>query len=352
MQRDKFYWLNEKSRKFLSRGYLSEGQTAEERIRQISDRAQEILGIEGFSDKFYDYMARGFYSLSTPVWVNFGNKKGLPVSCFGSYVDDEMNSILGKVAEVGTMSKMGGGTSGYFGALRPRGAKISAGGESSGPVHFMELFDKVASVVSQGSSRRGSFAAYLPVEHPDVGEFLKIRAEGNPIQEMSFGVTISDAWMRAMIDGDKDKRKIWSEILKKRAETGYPYLFFSDTVNNNAPEVYKEAGKRINASNLCVAGDTKIEIDADGDKKTIRIRDLDFYLKNFVSVKVLSNIAGTKTYREITDFAQTGESTEIVEIETPCGKKIKCTPEHQIFTKNRGYVKAKDLVEEDILDIL
>jgi len=251
MQRDKFYWLNEKSRKFLSRGYLSEEQTAEERIRQISDRAQEILGIEGFSDKFYDYMARGFYSLSTPVWVNFGNKKGLPVSCFGSYVDDEMNSILGKVAEVGTMSKMGGGTSGYFGALRPRGAKIGAGGESSGPVHFMELFDKVASVVSQGSSRRGSFAAYLPVEHPDVGEFLKIRAEGNAIQEMSFGVTISDAWMRSMIDGDKEKRKIWSEILKKRSETGYPYLFFSDTVNNNAPEVYKETGRRINASNLC-----------------------------------------------------------------------------------------------------
>lgn len=265
MQRDKFYWLNEKSRKFLSRGYLSEGQTAEERIRQISDRAQEILGIEGFSDKFYDYMARGFYSLSTPVWVNFGNKKGLPVSCFGSYVDDEMNSILGKVAEVGTMSKMGGGTSGYFGALRPRGAKISAGGESSGPVHFMELFDKVASVVSQGSSRRGSFAAYLPVEHPDVGEFLKIRAEGNPIQEMSFGVTISDAWMRAMIDGDKDKRKIWSEILKKRAETGYPYLFFSDTVNNSTPEVYKEAGKRVNASNLC----TEIMLSSSNDESFV-----------------------------------------------------------------------------------
>jgi ribonucleoside-diphosphate reductase alpha chain len=176
-----------------------------------------------------------------------------------------MNSILGKVAEVGTMSKMGGGTSGYFGALRPRGAKISAGGESSGPVHFMELFDKVASVVSQGSSRRGSFAAYLPVEHPDVGEFLKIRAEGNPIQEMSFGVTISDAWMRAMIDGDKEKRKVWSEILKKRSETGYPYLFFSDTANNNAPEVYKETGRRVNASNLC----TEIMLSSSNDESFV-----------------------------------------------------------------------------------
>lgn len=352
MQRDKFYWLNEKSRKFLSRGYLSEEQTAEERIKQISNRAQDILGIEGFSDKFYDYMARGFYSLSTPVWVNFGNKKGLPVSCFGSYVDDEMNSILGKVAEVGTMSKMGGGTSGYFGALRPRGAKISAGGESSGPVHFMELFDKVASVVSQGSSRRGSFAAYLPVEHPDVGEFLKIKAEGNAIQEMSFGVTISDAWMRAMIDGDKDKRKVWSEILKKRSETGYPYLFFSDTVNNNAPEVYKETGRTIVASNLCVVGDTEIEILVDSERKKVRIRDLGFYLSHFNEVSVMSNKDGTQGFHKITDYAQTGESKEIIEIETEDGKVLKCTPEHKIFTKNRGYVEAQYLEEEDILDII
>jgi ribonucleoside-diphosphate reductase alpha chain len=149
------------------------------------------------------------------------------------------------------MSKMGGGTSGYFGDLRKRGAKISSGGESSGAAHFMELFDKVSDVVSQGSARRGSFAAYLPVDHPDIEEFLMIRSEGHSIQNMSIGVTVSDDWMNKMIEGDKDKRGIWAKIIKKRFETGYPYIFFTDTVNNNAPQVYKDKGYKINSSNLC-----------------------------------------------------------------------------------------------------
>ncbi len=97
---------------------------------------------------------------------NFGNRKGLPVSCFGSYIDDDTTAILLKAAEVGKMTKVGGGTSAYFGALRPRGSNISVGGEADGPIRFMELFDKTAGVISQGSTRRGAFAAYLPVEQP------------------------------------------------------------------------------------------------------------------------------------------------------------------------------------------
>ena len=85
-----FDWLNEQSRTFLSRGYLLPGQSAEERIRIIADIAEKYLGIEGFSDKFYDYMSRGFYSLASPIWSNYGTDRGLPVSCFGSYIDDHM----------------------------------------------------------------------------------------------------------------------------------------------------------------------------------------------------------------------------------------------------------------------
>lgn len=246
-----FYWLNKQSRLFLERGYLSEGVSPETRYREISNTAEKILKIKGFSDKFYSYLARGFYSLSTPVITNYGNERGLPVSCFSSYLSDKMSSILYKTAEVGMMSKLGGGTSGYFGDLRPRGAKISVGGESSGPVHFMELFDKTAEVISQGSARRGSFAAYLPVEHPDIEEFLQIRSEGHSIQNMSIGVTISDEWMKNMIDGDKTKRKIWAKIIQKRFETGYPYIFFNDTVNNNSPQVYKDNNMKIKCGNLC-----------------------------------------------------------------------------------------------------
>jgi ribonucleoside-diphosphate reductase alpha chain len=246
-----YYWLNSHSRLFLERGYLSENISPEDRIKEIAQHAETILGIPGFASKFEHYMSLGFYSLSTPVWNNFGNKRGLPVSCFGSYIDDTITSILYKVAEVGMMSKMGGGTSGYFGSLRGRGVKISVGGESSGPVHFMEMFDKVADVISQGSARRGSFAAYLPVEHPDIEEFLQIRNEGHSIQNMSFAVTITDDWMQSMVEGDKDKRKIWAKIIQKRFESGYPYIFFTDTVNNNAPQTYKDKQLKVHASNLC-----------------------------------------------------------------------------------------------------
>jgi ribonucleoside-diphosphate reductase alpha chain len=247
----KYYWLNSHSRIFLERGYLKEGVTPEERVRQIAENAESILHIPGFADKFEDYMSRGFYSLSTPVWTNYGNNRGLPVSCFSSYIPDTMDGILDKVAEVGMMSKLGGGTSGFFGDLRERGAKISVGGESSGPVHFMELFDKVAEVVSQGSARRGSFAAYLPIEHPDINEFLQIRSEGHNIQNMSIGITITDDWMKDMVDGDKDKRKIWAKIIQKRFETGYPYLVFIDNVNNSAPQPYIDQKLKIKNSNLC-----------------------------------------------------------------------------------------------------
>lgn len=248
---ENYYWLNNHSRQFLERGYLENGISPEERIKQISKHAEKLLGIKGFAEKFEGYMSRGFYSLSTPVWTNYGNKRGLPVSCFNSHISDRMEAILNKAAEVGIMSKHGGGTSGYFGDLRHRGSSISVGGESSGPVHFMELFDTVAEVISQGSARRGSFAAYLPIEHPDVEEFLQIRSDGHAIQNMSMGVTITDKWMRSMLDGDKEKRSIWGKVIKKRFETGYPYIFWSDTVNKAAPKVYKENGRKINSSNLC-----------------------------------------------------------------------------------------------------
>jgi ribonucleotide reductase alpha subunit len=253
-----YYWLNSHSRLFLDRGYLEPDITPEQRIRQIAENAESILNKKGFADKFEGYMKRGFYSLATPVWCNFGNKRGFPVSCFGSYIGDKMEAILTKAAEVGMMSKMGGGTSGFFGALRPRGTKISVGGESSGAVHFMEIFDKVSEVISQGSARRGSFAAYMPIEHADIDEFLQIRNEGHPIQNMSIGVTVTDKFMKELVEGDKEKRRIWAKVIQKRFETGYPYIMFVDTANKYAPKVYKDKKLKINSSNLCVAPWTKI----------------------------------------------------------------------------------------------
>tara|TARA_R110000850_G_C9962048_1_gene464485 strand:- start:104 stop:1750 length:1647 start_codon:yes stop_codon:yes gene_type:complete len=247
----KYKWLNKDARKFLNNGYLQDGETAEIRGHDIAVAAEKYLKIKGFAEKFEDYLHRGFYSLSSPVWANFGRERGLPISCNGVYIEDRMDSVLDKQAEVGMQTKLGSGTSGYFGSLRSRGADISDGGTSSGPVHFMELFDKVTSVVSQSNVRRGSFAAYLPIDHPDISEFLRIRSEGNPIQEMSFAVCITDEWMRSLVEGDKKKRSIWSKVVKKRYESGYPYIFFSDTANANAPKPYKDKKLKIHASNLC-----------------------------------------------------------------------------------------------------
>jgi ribonucleoside-diphosphate reductase alpha chain len=246
-----FEWLNKESRKFLSRGYLLEGQTPEERIRQIANKAEEYLGIPGYADKFYDYMGRGFFSLSSPVWSNYAIQRGLPVSCFGSYIEDDMQSILYGHAENGMLMKGGGGTSGYFGELRGRGAAIKNSGESSGAVHFMKMYDTLASVVSQGSVRRGFFSAYLPIEHPDADEFLDIGTEGNPIQGLTHGITVTDAFLEQVKAGDKKARKLWAKVLQRRSEIGYPYILFTDNMNNNKPDVYKDKDMKIFASNMC-----------------------------------------------------------------------------------------------------
>lgn len=245
------YWLNKNSREFLSKGYLLPGVSAEDRIREIAEIAEKKLNKPGFADKFYDYMSKGFYSLSSPVWSNYGLSRGLPISCFSSYIDDDMSRILFTHAEVGMMTKHGGGTAGHFAGVRPRGSVIKDNGFSSGSVHFMELFDNLINIVSQGSVRRGHFTPYLPVEHGDIEEFLNIGKEGHPIQESTYAVTVTDKWLHEMIDGDQEKRKIWAKIIQRRTEIGYPYILFSDTVNNNTVDVYKDKDMKIHGSNLC-----------------------------------------------------------------------------------------------------
>lgn len=246
-----FFWLNDDSRTFLSRGYIDGDKTAERRISDIAEAAADILNKYEFADKFYNYMARGYYSLSSPVWSNFGTSKGLPISCNGVYVEDRMESILGKTAEIGMQTKMGAGTSAYLGSLRSRGSAINTGGTADGPVHFANLLETTVDIIAQGNVRRGSCAVYLDIESPDILEFLDTREEGSTIQNLSLGVTIGDEWMKSMIDGDTDKRTIWARVLRKRRESGYPYLFFKDTVNNNKPQVLKDKERTIWASNLC-----------------------------------------------------------------------------------------------------
>lgn len=246
-----YVWLNDLSRQFLGSDYLLEGQTVHDRVSVIAAEVERRIPISGIGARVIRGIQRGWFSLSSPIWANFGIPRGMPISCFGSFLEDTTASILSTHAEVGMMSKYGGGTSGYFGELRGRGSIILDNGLSSGAVHFMQMFQTLTNVISQGGVRRGHFASWLPITHGDIEEFLAIKSEGAIIQDISFGVTITDAWMEEMISGDLDKRRIWAKVLQARANVGYPYIMFIDSVNRDTSDVYQNKRMKIYASNMC-----------------------------------------------------------------------------------------------------
>lgn len=247
----KYWWLNEESQQILNRGYLLKNETVQEAVKRITQAAANRLNRPELANEFENLIAKGWMSLSSPIWANMGTKRGLPISCFNVYIPDTIEGITDKLGEVIAQTKIGGGTSGYFGAIRPRGSAVTNNGQSSGAVSFMKLFDTAMDTISQGGVRRGAFAAYLDIEHPDCEEFLDIKNIGNPIQNLFFGICISDQWMQEMIDGDSEKRKIWAKALQSRQQKGLPYLLFSDTINKNKPQVYKDKDYKIYSSNLC-----------------------------------------------------------------------------------------------------
>ncbi|MDD3459536.1 MAG: ribonucleoside-diphosphate reductase subunit alpha, partial [Weeksellaceae bacterium] len=248
---ERLWWLNDESQQILNRGYLLKGETPQKAIERIATAACKRLYKPELKEAFIEMIERGWMSLSSPIWANLGTERGLPISCFNVHVPDDIEGITGKLGEVIMQTKTGGGTSGYFGELRPRGSAVTDNGKSSGAVSFMKLFDTAMDTISQGGVRRGAFAAYLDIDHPDIEEFLQIKDIGNPIQNLFNAVCVPDYWMQEMIEGDHEKREIWAKVLQSRQQKGLPYIFFSDNVNRNKPEVYKDKNMRINASNLC-----------------------------------------------------------------------------------------------------
>jgi ribonucleoside-diphosphate reductase alpha chain len=248
---ERLWWVNDESEQVLNRGYLLKGETIEGAIDRITTAASQRLYKPELKPAFTEMIERGWMSLSSPIWANMGTERGLPISCFNVHVPDSVEGITHKLGEVIMQTKIGGGTSGYFGELRERGSAVSDNGKSSGAVSFMRLFDTAMDTISQGGVRRGAFAAYLDIDHPDIEEFLTIKSIGSPIQNLFFGVCVPDYWMQEMIDGDRKKREIWAKLLESRQQKGLPYIFFSDNVNRNKPQVYKDLEMTIYASNLC-----------------------------------------------------------------------------------------------------
>ena len=250
-EQEKLWWKNEESEQILNRGYLLKGETVEGAIERICAAACQKLYKPELKDSFKEMIERGWMSLSSPIWANMGTERGLPISCFNVHIPDNIEGITHKLGEVIMQTKLGGGTSAYFGSLRERGSAVTDNGKSSGAVSFMRLFDTVMDTISQGGVRRGAFAAYMDIDHGDIEEFLSIKDIGHPIQNLFYGVCVPDYWMQDMIDGDMQKREIWAKVLASRQQKGLPYIFFTDNVNRNKPQVYKDANLTINASNLC-----------------------------------------------------------------------------------------------------
>ena len=248
---EKLWWKNTESEQVLNRGYLLKGETVEGAIERVCAAAAKRLYRPELKEAFIEMVERGWMSLSSPIWANMGTERGLPISCFNVHVPDNIEGITHKLGEVIMQTKIGGGTSAYFGDLRARGSAVTDNGKSSGAVSFMRLFDTAMDTISQGGVRRGAFAAYMDIDHEDIEEFLQIKDIGHPIQNLFSGVCVPDYWMQDMIDGDMAKREIWAKILQSRQQKGLPYIFFSDNVNLNKPQVYKDKNLRINASNLC-----------------------------------------------------------------------------------------------------
>lgn len=250
-----FYWLNNESRTILSRGYIKDGITPEERIMQIAKHSESISKESGFAEKFYTYMSNGWISLSSPIWANFGSpdNTALGISCYNSYVPDTVDGLVEVSSEIKKMTTLGGGCSAYYGDVRHRGAPISTGGYSDGTVHFIKDTSTLVDVFKQNETRRGACAVYLPIEHNDINEFLDICTDEHEIQNIQTGVCVSDNWLNEMKNGDYKKRVIWAKLLQTRSEIGFPYIFFSDNSNNHisTPEWYGNDNSKILSSNLC-----------------------------------------------------------------------------------------------------
>ena len=248
---ERLWWKNEESEQILNRGYLLNGETVEKAIERVCTAAAQRLYKPELKEAFKEMVENGWMSFSSPIWANMGTERGLPISCFNVHMPDNIEGITHKLGEVIMQTKIGGGTSAYFGSLRGRGSAVTDNGKISGAVSFMRLFDTAMDTISQGGVRRGAFAAYLDIDHPDIGEFLNIKDIGHPIQNLFYAVCVPDYWMQEMIDGDIAKREIWARVLESRQQKGLPYIFFTDNVNRAKPQVYKDHNLTIHGSNLC-----------------------------------------------------------------------------------------------------
>jgi ribonucleoside-diphosphate reductase alpha chain len=245
-------WYTTQGWQMFKSKYSVEGEDAVRgRHRTIAKTlARHMIGREAeWEERFFDLMWRGVLSPASPALANTGTDRGMPVSCSGQVVGDSVDSFYKGLHETASLSKYGFGTSVDFSSIRPRGSKVSNGGKANGAVPVIEDFFICASKISQGGSRRGSVAAYLDIEHVDWDEAID-GLESTP-DGKNYGWVIKDSFVDKLKAGDKEANRRFSRALYVKMVTGKGYLFFVDKANRARPQMYKDLGLEIKASNLC-----------------------------------------------------------------------------------------------------
>lgn len=269
----------------LSERYLLPDESIQEAFARV---ARTYADDEAHAQRLYDYMSKLWFTPSTPVLVNGGAKRGLPISCFLNEVQDSLDGIVGTMNENVWLAAKGGGIGTYWGNVRSINEPVGRVGKTSGIIPFLKMQDSQTMAISQGNQRRGAAAVYLDVSHPEIEEFIEIRRPtgGDPHRRSQFlhnAVVITDDFMEAVEKDEKWElkspktnevrreiraRDLWIRILTARIETGEPYLLFIDNVNNRIPEFHKEQGLKVKMSNLCSEITLPTGIDQHGKERT------------------------------------------------------------------------------------
>jgi ribonucleoside-diphosphate reductase alpha chain len=248
-------WMSAEALETLNKGYLQVGESPKDMFHRLSEAAARYLKRPDLEGEFFEMFWNGWLGPASPVAANFGTTRALPISCYSVHVSDSISSIYSHLKETAALSKNGGGVGIYLGDVRPSGSPFATTGKATGVAPVARLYDQTAAYVSQGGVRRGSFAAYLPIDHPDVPELLRAKdhSKGDPrtFIDSNLGLTITDEWLESMIAGDSEKQELFGEVLRTRLVSGSPYLIFIDNVNRQNPPCYAEHGLKVSTSNLC-----------------------------------------------------------------------------------------------------
>lgn len=241
--------------KTISRGYLLEGETPKDAYWRVATTTAKRLQKPEMASKFFDYIWKGWLNLASPVLSNTGTERGLPISCFGIDVADSIADIGGKNLEMMLLAKHGGGVGIGVNQIRSAGSKIRGNGTSDGVVPFIKIYDSTILATNQGSVRRGAASVNIDIEHGDFWEWLEIREPKGDVNRQSLNihqcVIVPDGFMQKVEAGDKEARKRWAAVLRKRRATGEPYIMFKGNVNSANPDAYKNNGLKVYMTNIC-----------------------------------------------------------------------------------------------------